>query len=300
MVLISLLLALLVGLTVVLLARAVALPRMKAAGRVREIQRYGFHSPEPVSIAADTDGPALASLATRVGNWLADRFTGIRPEPLRKELVAAGFYRLTPAALVGYRALGAVALGALGLLVSAGAALPVTVIYTGVSVAFGWYVPLFFVRRAASRRLTRIDRELPDVIDLVVVTVEAGTGLMASLELAAEKQRGPLGDELRLTLQEQRMGRSAHDALLGLLQRCDTPNMRSFVRSVAQGERLGVSIATIMRNLAVEMRKARRASAEAQAQKAPVKILFPLVFLILPAFMLTVLGPPVFQFLDSI
>jgi tight adherence protein C len=135
---------------------------------------------------------------------------------------------------------------------------------------------------------------------MVVVTVEAGTGLAASLQLAANKNAGPLGDELRLTLQEQRMGRSLHDALLGMLGRCDTPNMRAFVRSVAQGERLGVSIGTIMRNLAVEMRKARRANAEAQAQKAPVKILFPLVFLIMPAFLISILGPPLFQFTSTI
>ena len=138
-----------------------------------------------------------------------------------------------------------------------------------------------------------IDYELPNLIDLLVVTVEAGLGFTGSLQLAAERFTGPLGDELRLTLQEQSMGLSTNEALRNLLDRCDTPLMRSFVRSVLQGETLGVSIGQIMRDLAVDMRKRRRAAAEERAQKAPIKLLFPLTFLILPAMMIVILGPAV-------
>jgi tight adherence protein C len=298
MLLLSLIAISLLALSAVLVVRAIALPKLKAAERVRSIEAYGFKAATPD--VPRIDGPAFVGLASRIGMSLASTFTGLHPESLRRELVAAGYYRLTPASLLGYRAIGATVLAVMGLLVSTGAPLPLTVLYIVGGAGFGWYMPLFFVRRAATRRLAKVDRELPDVIDMVVVTVEAGTGLAASLQLAANKNAGPLGDELRLTLQEQRMGRSLHDALLGMLGRCDTPNMRAFVRSVAQGERLGVSIGTIMRNLAVEMRKARRANAEAQAQKAPVKILFPLVFLIMPAFLISILGPPLFQFTSTI
>ena len=92
------------------------------------------------------------------------------------------------------------------------------------------------------------------------------------------------------------MGLSTEEALSNLAARCDTPSMRSFVRSVLQGERLGVSIGSIMRNLAIEMRKTRRQTAEERAQKAPIKILFPLVFLIFPPIFIVLLYPAIHSF----
>jgi tight adherence protein C len=95
------------------------------------------------------------------------------------------------------------------------------------------------------------------------------------------------------------MGLSTNDALRNMLDRADTPAMRSFVRSMLQGETLGVSIGQIMRNLAQEMRKRRRAAAEERAQKAPIKILFPLIFLIFPAMFVILLGPAVYSFIQA-
>src|SRR5688500_16964073 len=154
--------------------------------------------------------------------------------------------------------------------------------------------PLTYVRRRARYRLESIDRGVPDLIDLLVVTIEAGLGLGASLSVAAERLEGPLGDEIRLALQEQRMGRGVTETLKGIQQRADTQAVRSFVRSIAQGETLGVSIGTIMRNLAVETRVRRRQYAEERAQKAPVKMLFPLIFLMFPSLFLVLLGPSMF------
>ena len=141
------------------------------------------------------------------------------------------------------------------------------------------------------QRFEKIDRQMPDMIDLLVVTIEAGLGILASMRVASERLQDPLGQELRLTLQEQRMGLSVFEAITSLGQRADTPNMRMFVRSLTQGEKLGVSIATTMRNLATEMRKRRKAAAEEKAQKMPIKLLFPLVFLIFPAIMIVLLVP---------
>jgi tight adherence protein C len=95
------------------------------------------------------------------------------------------------------------------------------------------------------------------------------------------------------------MGLTTEEALRNMLVRADTPAVRSFVREVTQGETLGVSIGDILRSLATEMRKRRRAVAEERAQKAPVKILFPLVFLIFPAMFVILLGPAVFDFLEA-
>lgn len=298
MLLLSLIALLLAGGSLALLVRAIVLPRLRAAERVEAIELYGFRPPAPV--VEQDRGPALADVAARIGEIAAGRFGAARLEALRRELVAAGIYKVSPAALIGYRVLGLVLVGGSGLILAgdlgAGLGIPVAIV-CGV---LGWMTPLVFVRRKARYRLAAIDRELPNLIDLLVVTVEAGTGLAGALQMAIGKMDGPLADELRLTLQEQRMGRALSDALARMLARVDTPNARSFIRSVTQGETLGVSIGTIMRNLAEEMRKRRRAHAQEQANKAPVRMLFPLIFLILPAFLVTILGPALFQLSESL
>ena len=132
---------------------------------------------------------------------------------------------------------------------------------------------------------------MPDLIDLLIVCVEAGLGILASMRVASEKLKDPLGQELRLTLQEQRMGLSVGEAIQSLGKRADCDNMRIFVRALTQGEKLGVSIGKTMRDLAEEMRKRRKAAAEERAQKMPLKMLFPLLFFIFPAIFIVLLVP---------
>jgi tight adherence protein C len=207
--------------------------------------------------------------------------------------MSAGLYTVSPRAIIGYRVLLALTspIVVLGL---AGFSFVSILLAAAVSLA-GWMSPLVYVRRAARLRLAEIDRGLPDMIDLLVVTIEAGLGFGGALRLAADQLTGPLADELRLTLQEQTMGLAVGDALDNLLARSDTPGMRTFVRAMSQGERLGVSIGHIMRNLAQDMRKRRRQVAEERAQKAPVKMLFPLVFMIFPALLIVLLYPALHQ-----
>ena len=156
------------------------------------------------------------------------------------------------------------------------------------------------VDRRARRRLEDIDYELPELVDILVVTVEAGLGFAGSLQIASERIEVALVDELRLALQQQNMGLTTEEALRQMLERADTPAVRSFVRAVTQGESLGVSIGDILRSLANEMRKRRKSAAEERAQKAPIKILFPLVFMIFPAMFVILLGPAIFSFLDAL
>jgi tight adherence protein C len=211
-------------------------------------------------------------------------------------------YGTTPRKLLGYQVLLCIfmavlflwlipLLGGSGLLTVAGA------IGAG---AMGWVAPMTYVDRRKRQRFDEMDRQMPDMIDLLVVTIEAGLGILASMRVAAETLRDPLGQELRLTLQEQRMGLSVGEAIESLGRRADTPNMRIFVRSILQGERLGVSIGTTMRNLAVEMRKRRRAAAEERAQKMPIKMLFPLVFLIFPAMFIVLIVPAGIRIIDAL
>jgi len=196
---------------------------------------------------------------------------------------------------MGYRLLAGVG-GAVGCLWLVAPSAPLVGLIGGVVMGLcGCTLPFSVVRTRAERRQTQLEYSLPELIDLLVVTVESGLSFSGSLRMAALRLRGPLKDELGLALQEQRMGLSVSDSLASMLERSDGPNMRSFVRAVLQGEKLGVSIGEIMRNLAVEMRKRRRQAAEERAQKAPIKILFPLVFLIFPAMFIVLLFPAAYD-----
>jgi tight adherence protein C len=215
--------------------------------------------------------------------------------------MSAGMYRTQPRKFLGYRVISAVVAPAVWFWVAGTVGYPTPIAVLGLLLAFpvGWLAPMRFVRRRADKRLSTIDYDLPELIDLLVVTVEAGLGLSGSLQIASQRLTGPLGDEIRLVLQEQAMGLSTAEALHNMLARCDTPLMHAFVRAIVQGETLGVSIGQIMRELAVDMRLRRRQAAEERAQKAPTKILFPLVFLIFPAMFVVLLGPAVFAFIEA-
>lgn len=291
----------LVGASVSLVARAVAMPRMRAAETIGQIDSYGYAGQRVEAAAGSGLRGPLDDLAGLLGGVIASRFGGLREAELRNQLMGAGLYATSPRKFLGYQALSAVSF-------------PVTWVWLGSAADFsglfmiggfllamllGWTAPMTVLRRRARRRLETIDYDLPELIDVLVVTVEAGLGFGSSLQVASEKLDGPLGDELRLTLQEQSMGLSTNESLKNMLTRAETPAMRSFVRSILQGETLGVSIGEIMRNLSTEMRKRRRAAAEERAQKAPIKLLFPLIFLIFPAIFIILLGPAVFKFLEA-
>jgi tight adherence protein C len=134
---------------------------------------------------------------------------------------------------------------------------------------------------------------MPELVDLLLVGVESGMGLNGAMRVASARVPGPLGEEMLLVLRQQSLGASTNEALKNMLDRSDTPAMRSFVRTITQGERLGVSIGQMMRSLAEEMRKRRKAQAEEKAHKTPIKILFPLVFMILPSMFIVLLTPAI-------
>ena len=293
MILLALLAVALCGLAVAALARAFALPRTRVATRLDELTAYGFAGPAGASHQPHASKGLIGPLAETIGAFLVARVRAGTEEELRGHLLAAGMYNMSPRALVGYRALAAIALGLLGTLLAATA--PMKVLLALLFGLCGWILTLTYVRRRGAARATSIDRELPNVIDQVVVTLEAGVGFSSSLKLAADRLSGPLGEELRLTLQEQRMGLALTESLTRLRDRVDAPNVRSFARAVMQAERLGVSMGAMMRDLAADMRLRRRQSAEEQARKAPVKILLPLVFMILPAMFVVLLGPAMIQ-----
>jgi len=298
-------LTLLVGLVltavaVALVAQAAIASRLRAAETLGQIDRYGFAGPVELKPAGGVRG-IFDDIASGIGTLFVDKLHLFNEEALRKQLVQAGMYRTSPRMLMGYQVLGALALPALWIWLSVATGMSTALSILGLVIAalVGWMAPTTIVRNRADARLYRIDYDVPELIDLLVVTVEGGLGLNASLQVASERMSGPLGEELRISLQEQRMGLSQTQALENLQGRCPTPAIRSFVRAMIQGERLGVSVGQILRSLALEMRKRRRAAAEERAQKAPIKILFPLVFMIFPAMFVVILGPAVISIFDA-
>jgi tight adherence protein C len=285
---------LLTAVAVTLVVRALTVTRLRTADTLGQIGRYGF-----TGYAEPRESPGfrgfLDDAAAAVGSLFVDRLKLFNEEGLRQQLVAAGMYRTSPRMLMGYQVLCALALPAatLWLAIAAGWSVAVSVLAVIAAGIVGWLAPTFFVRTRADGRLYQIDYDMPELIDLLVVMVEAGLGLNAALQLASERLKGPLGEELRIALQEQRMGLSQMQSLENMLNRCPTPAVRSFVRAIVQGEALGVSVGQILRSLALEMRKRRKAAAEERAQKAPIKMLFPLVFMIFPAMLVVILGPAV-------
>jgi tight adherence protein C len=282
------------GTAVVLLTRGVIAARLRTADNLGQIGQYGFAGAPELTPTGGLRG-YIDSTAAAVGQLLTEHLHLINEERLRKTLISAGMYRTSPRTLIGYQLLFGIALpvGWLFFALGAGASTALAILAAIFFAFIGWFAPGFIVQRRAESRLFRIDRGMPELIDLLVVTVEAGLSLSAALQLAGERMKGPLGDELRIVLQEQRMGLSPVQALENMVGRCPTPAVESFTRAMMQGQVLGVSVGQILRNLAIEMRKRRRALVEQQAQKAPIKMLFPLVFMIFPALFVVILGPAV-------
>ncbi len=292
----------LVALAVRLAIHAAVLPRLRISMHLRQIEGYGF---EQATAAVDGDrqkrlDAVVGAAAERFGRFAIARVPGLKP--LRRgELTAAGYYDVTVETVHGYRLFAAIFLPTLilFLLLSGGGLSMMGFMLVSTACAGGWMLPAVVIRSKGQSRLAEIDHELPELIDLLTATIEAGLGFGGSLGLVAGRFKGALGDELRLTLQQQQLGITNAQALSDMVERCDTPSVRAFVRTVTRGESLGGSIGPILRELATDVRRRRRQAAEEKIQKAPVKMLFPLVLLIFPALLLEMMFPAAYSLLHT-
>jgi tight adherence protein C len=214
-------------------------------------------------------------------------------DSVRSKLLAAGMGRtVTPTGFLAAKAtfgIGGILLGAFfGGALSGG----VGVLVFGAALGgIGFIGPDFVVGSRARKRRDAIKAQLPDALDLLAVSVEAGLGFDGAISKLTEHMEGPLSDEFSLTLNEIRIGEARQDALKKLADRTGTPELSSFVRAIIQADQLGISLGRILRVQATDSRLKRQAAAEEKAMKAPIKMLFPTVLFIFPAMFLVILGP---------
>jgi len=168
--------------------------------------------------------------------------------------------------------------------------LPAVAVVLGLTSA-GFWGPNLALYQAAYNRTDRIRRDLPDALDLLTISVEAGLTFDSALSQVARNTVGPLAEEFFRVLQEMQIGLGRSEALRALGARSDLPEMRGFVTAMVQADTFGIPIANVLRVQAKELRVKRSQRAEEMAQKVPVKILFPLIFCILPALFVVVIGP---------
>lgn len=213
-------------------------------------------------------------------------------EGIGTRLVAAGLaQRLTTANFLAIKGGTTVGGAGLGLLLAAVASPALGLVFTPCFAAAGFLAPDMFLNFKIRARREAIRSELPDALDLLAVSVEAGLGFDGAVTKLTEHMDGPLIDEFALTLNEIRVGEARATALRKMAARVDAMELSNFVRAVVQAEQLGISLGRILRVQATDTRLRRQAAAEEKAMKAPIKMLFPTVFFIFPSMFIVVLGP---------
>jgi tight adherence protein C len=237
-------------------------------------------------------------LVAPIGDWLARWALRINPrsstDSVSRRLMASGLSRrISPTGFLALKALFALigvfagsmlgaTRGPVGLLLGA--------LMAG---AIGFLGPDYALTLKARGRKEKIRADLPDALDLLAVSVEAGLGFDASLAKLREHMDGPLAEEFGLTLSEMRIGESRGEALKRMSDRVDAPELSAFTRAIIQADQLGTSLGRILRVQAADARLRRQAAAEEKAMKAPIKMLFPTVLFIFPAMFLVILGPAI-------
>jgi tight adherence protein C len=233
-------------------------------------------------------GPVLRALGR-----LASRLTTVGGRArIQRNLDQAGNPAdWSPERIVSMKGVALVVLGVLGALVGLERGVVVGVIFGAVAGTGGFFLPDLIVYNLGLRRQEKIRKTLSEVLDMLTICVEAGLAFDAALRQVAMNTQGPLADEIFRVLQEMQFGRSRSEALRSMADRTSVAELRSTVVSLIQATDLGMPMGRVLREQAKEMRLKRRQRAEELAQKVPVKILFPLIFCILPSLFIVVIGP---------
>jgi tight adherence protein C len=282
------------GLAAYLVGDVVTQPSRERDRAVRRAATYGRHRAavgglERLRFKERVLVPATASLAG-LALKLNPRTT---LDSISARLLAAGMGRtITPTAFLAMKGGGAIAGGFFGFALGTAVAGPIAGFLFGFGLAFGGFmIPGFVVGMKGRSRREDIRAQLPDALDLLAVSVEAGLGFDGAVAKLTEHMHGALAEEFSLTLGEMRIGESRHDALKKLAERAAAPEVASFCRAIIQADQLGISLGRLLRVQATDARLKRQAAAEEKAMKSPIKMLFPTVIFIFPAMFIVILGP---------
>jgi tight adherence protein C len=172
-------------------------------------------------------------------------------------------------------------------------------IFAAIGAFYGYKFPDIWLNMVTRRRQTEIQLILPDMIDLITVSVEAGLSLYGAIQRISTRFQNPLSEEFLRALQEVRLGRSNIDAMRDMARRVDVDDLSSLISSIVQADMLGLAIANVLRVQSERLREKRSQRAREAAQKAPIKMVFPLVFFIFPALFIVILGPAFLTFLST-
>ncbi|MEJ7833482.1 MAG: type II secretion system F family protein [Nocardioides sp.] len=277
-----------------------------APGVGRSIATLEAMANAPAEMTAELDRPfaervlvPLQGRALSLGRRLSGADSSDR---IRRKLDFAGNPRdWTVDRVVSAKVIGAVSLAAVGLAFSLVFGMPITIkilMLLG-GLVLGFFVPDLYLYQRTHDRSERMQRELPDAIDLLTISVESGLGFDAAVQQVARNTDGPLSEEFSRLLREMQIGQGRGAALRALADRSNVADVRSFVSAMVQADAFGIPIAQVLRIQSKEMRVKRRQRAETKAQQVPVKITVPLIFCILPCLFMAVMGPAVISVLDS-
>ena len=275
-----------------LIGEAVTAPAREREGSVKRAANYG----KIRAALGEREQPFRERVLGPARDRLATLVLRVHPKTsvdgVRSRLLAAGLRNVSPTSFLAGKAavgIGALLLGMLlgGATVGGAGVLLFGLAFGGV----GFLAPDFVVGSRARKRRDQIRSQLPDALDLLAVSVEAGLGFDGAISKLIDHMDGALSEEFGLTLNEIRIGESRQDALKKLAARADTPEISGFTRAIIQADQLGISLGRILRVQATDTRQRRQAAAEEKAMKAPIKMLFPTVLFIFPAMFLVILGP---------
>ena len=285
---------------------AAALGDGEATGMNRSLAVLQAMTNAPKALTQELDRPfgervlePLQARALRIGRRISGADAA---DQIRHKLDLAGNPPgWTVDRVVAGKVIGAVAGLVAGLLFSLmlGFSLPVRlVVVAGVTVA-GFFAPSLFLYQKGYDRAQKMQRELPDAIDLLTISVESGLGFDAALQQVARNTEGPLADEFSRVLREMQIGQGRSTALRALADRTTVVDVRTFVSAMVQADAFGIPMSQVLRVQSHEIRIKRRQRAEEKAQQVPVKITVPLIFCILPCLFIAVMGPAVISIMES-
>jgi tight adherence protein C len=279
------------GVAIVILALAVMPARSGEGGVAGALAAIERRYASGGSAAAQKSADSFAALP----GWMRALALRISPAGFAVKLqhrldLAGNPDRWNTDRILAVKGLGLVVLAVLGMLIGSSSPLWF-IVFAAAGGAAGFYLPDLLLYNAGLKRQTQIRSELPDAMDMLTICVEAGLGFDAALAQVARNSTGPLAAELARALQEMQIGKTRTEALRSMASRTTAPELRAFVSALVQAGELGISVASVLREQAKEMRLRRRQWAEEQAQKVPVKILFPLLFCLFPALFVVIMGP---------